>query len=354
MEKELKEEFYKEDSEYKNEYLLLSDKAASQKIVRTILKKIDEKETDCGKRILDWDLSDVEDYLQRVNSKSKVSLNNYLRKANDYAVFLNNKIGNRKTLSSFESAYKTIQDDYIDAFLSKTKVDNSLLTWQQYLEIINDDELNIFARATIVLLWSGIAYKISDFYGIKKSQLFEKGVITNDGNKINITDEEYDIIQEFIKTQETKKSNIYLQYTEISNMVEDKQDERIFYFIPTSDEIYHGCFGSYFQMENGKDKTYFNSSPKIKSFSRNGYFKELLQPMYDKYYLDGMLANDVIKSGAYYRVVVQLDLLEQFKKEPNMEFLKKYKRAMREMLAPYVLYQQKELVSILEKMEKED
>lgn len=331
------------DQELKNEYLDMYKESPNRyRTLKSILTSIDKIESDIEKNILDWTIVDIENFLLSFNSRSKLTLYNCQKIATDYATWLEKKMINERNeniLPNFFAACENLKEENMNAFniyLNKSKFEKSLITKDEYDKIITDSNLNIFCRATIVLLYCGITDNCQELFDSKKEQIKDNKIISNFGSEIEISEKELDVIKEFIKIQKT-----ILPFEQYSGI--NASDEETYLFIPHSEYIYHDYVGKIFPRHGQAIKRLNQEITPTKKF-QSCYIANLLKCFCEKYKVPKFHCKEIIKSGAYYRMIMKLNLISGDLSCKKMDIMNS--------LAPYSMFQVEELEYLLEKMNR--
>ncbi|MGL6174883.1 MAG: hypothetical protein ACRC1P_09800 [Cellulosilyticaceae bacterium] len=170
-------------------------------LVRATLKKLDLYEEKAGMSIRQMNEVYVEDMLKSFDSGSSNSLvvmfniiKNYVF---DYVATTKNDCIGFTTLDSMTM-------DQVAACVSKNKANTKYLTYNEYMDIVNDELLDPQAKVIFVLIWNGIRGKeYADLRNVKESDVDvdNKTIKVND-RVYTFSKKEMEVIEEAIYTYE--------------------------------------------------------------------------------------------------------------------------------------------------------
>lgn len=166
---------------------------SSASAAKSYMWRLDEYELYINKEIFYWDRADFRNFYDTFNFETKASFDNLKAVLRSY-VFLCNRPESTKIVEIISNT--SIPPDKCNSFV---------ITKKEYYNFLADNSLSLFTKTIIILLWHSITEDTRDIFDVLVSNIdFDNKIIVDyNGNQVKITNNEVDIIKDFIDQQET-------------------------------------------------------------------------------------------------------------------------------------------------------
>lgn len=314
-----------EDYINKNEY-----NKSSSDVVYSVLKKMGEYETLIQKTLLDWSYEDIEGYLNYINSKNVLSLSSKFSTVRGFADFLRDYYIEEGSLDPnvlpiFMIDVKLFDRRHIDFadFINKQKSEESILKKNEYFEIIEDPEMNIYTKAILILIWHRVTKKIDDIFSYKRTEIdFENKIIKDFlGKKERLKDIEIEVLEKIEEYQSLKHYGV--EYAAITC-----DDGRSFYVDTDGDGLVFHHPLAYDRRTNGEYNMIMRFTSKKPFEMKHPIIVSMWSTMVTKIGKQSMTAKNVYISSCYEMMINQFNItkdnIDSFKTTNLIDYLSDY------------------------------
>ena len=294
-------------------------------------------EAQIGKSVIHWTSREIEDFIRFLDCKRYVSLSNMFSAVKDYAVFCDKewkKENNSNVLNNFFADESVFDKENMQRLLNSRKINEGALAYDDYMEILNNEEYPLAGKMMFVLLWNGIPVsKIDEIFTASKDfiDLDNGKIMTKYQNEwIDLSEVEIKIIKGFYKEEESKDDDF--EGMACSRVVVSMAfaEEGVYMLCePKSNMIYHPYVGVVRPSKFGVDSILKNKNKLSLSFA-TGVARRVFFEMVTDIDRKSMRPKDIIKSGCYNRLINRFGITKE-----EMAETTKMKTAYKEYIAPY-------------------
>lgn len=329
------------DEELKSAYLNASDYNEDSLISLSYrLVKLGRYEAEIEKSVLDWTSREIEDYLKLLDSKSVINLATVFATVRDYAAFCGvqrQKETGDNVLPNFFADEPLFTVENIARFVNSRKQDESIMTYDEYIELIHQKKYPLVTRTILILLWHGAPVdKMDEIFLLPKTiiDLGNKRIQTkntmSDGQHewLSLTDKEVEIIEKFYREQSVddyEYDGIMWPTVNTSIDLDIEDDGRFYICQPESDKIFHIAVAY-----NRNTGMLQNKNLEPFSFS-TGLARRLFSELVVDINRKSMRPKDIVRSGGLDRFLVKfnitdMEMEDRIVKREWREYLEQYGR----------------------------
>lgn len=311
------------DGQLKREYIASLDDLSEDTVITTFYKiaKLARYENMVNKSSTEWTYEDMKRYLESLESKTTILLWNDFYTIRDYVRFCIET--HEISAPEFYTNEAFLSRESMVAFVNDRKVEESILTHEDYDDILSQELYPTATKVIMIILWHGVPMKsVNDVFTVLKdvvdleSQRIQTSSVDEHGEYewLNLSDKEAEIIRDFYyeqKKEEYPHNGREWPLIESSFRHSGGEPDSFYLCNPDSSRIFHPAIG--FSRRNARSGVLHimeNRNGRPFGFD-TGLGRKLFYELAVDLNRQAMRPKDVIKSGVLHRLLLKYNVTEE-------------------------------------------